>query len=73
LNARDKAYFLMKYYLKKPVHFKALTNYLKENEVLNTVQAVNKRKEVSTQTVHNELIKDSRFVLVGHGHYALTE
>jgi len=74
LNARDKAYFLMKYYLKKPVHFKALTNYLKENDDLNAIQAVNKkRKEVSTQTVHNELIKDPRFVLVGHGHYALTE
>jgi len=28
---------------------------------------------VSVQTVHNELIKDPRFVLVGHGHYALTE
>ena len=74
LNARDKAYFLMKYYLKKPVHFKALTNYLKESEVLNAAHADHKRKkEVSTQTVHNELIKDPRFVLVGHGHYALTE
>ena len=74
LNARDKAYFLMKYYLKKPVHFKALTHELKENDVFVTNQAVNKqRKEVSVQTVHNELIKDPRFVLVGHGHYALTE
>ncbi len=74
LNARDKAYFLMKYYLKKPIHFKALTNYLKENESLSINQAVYKpRKEVSVQTVHNELIKDPRFVLVGHGHYALTE
>ena len=74
LNARDKAYFLMKYYLKKPIHFKVLTNHLKESEFLNATQAVNrKRKEVSIQTVHNELIKDPRFVLVGHGHYALTE
>lgn len=64
----------MKYYLKKPVHFKALTSYLKENESLSINQAFNKhRKEVSVQTVHNELIKDPRFVLVGHGHYALTE
>ena len=74
LNARDKAYFLMKYYLKKPVHFKALTSYLKENGALNVNQMVDKKKkEVSVQTVHNELIKDPRFVLVGHGHYALTE
>jgi len=64
----------MKYYLKKPVHFKALTNYLKESNTLNINQVdTRKKKEVSIQTVHNELIKDSRFVLVGHGHYALTE
>jgi DNA-directed RNA polymerase delta subunit len=74
LNARDKAYFLMKYYLKKPVHFKALTSHLKENEALNVNQMVDKKKkEVSVQTVHNELIKDPRFVLVGHGNYALAE
>jgi DNA-directed RNA polymerase delta subunit len=64
----------MKYYLKKPIHFKALTSYLKESENLNVNQLVNrKKKEVSIQTVHNELIKDPRFVLVGHGRYALVE
>ncbi len=74
LNARDKAYFLMKYYLKKPVHFKALTNYIKENEDVIINQTANKKKKVvSVQTVHNELIKDNRFVLIGHGHYALAE
>lgn len=74
LNARDKAYFLMKYYLKKPVHFKALTNYIKEHEEITINQASNrKKKQVSVQTVHNELIKDDRFVLIGHGNYALAE
>ena len=30
-------------------------------------------KKVNDATCHNELIKDSRFVLVGRGLYALTE
>ena len=30
-----------------------------------------KRKNVTTQAIHNELIKDSRFVLIGRGIYAL--
>jgi hypothetical protein len=30
-----------------------------------------KRKDVTTQAIHNELIKDSRFVLIGRGIYAL--
>jgi DNA-directed RNA polymerase delta subunit len=64
----------MKYYLKKPVHFKALTNYIKEHEDIIINQTTNKKKKiVSVQTVHNELIKDDRFVLIGHGHYALAE
>lgn len=31
-----------------------------------------KRNNVTTQAIHNELIKDSRFVLVGRGIYALS-
>jgi len=31
------------------------------------------QKSVHTATVHNELIKDNRFVLVGRGLYALTD
>lgn len=30
-----------------------------------------KRKDVTTQAIHNELIKDKRFVLIGRGIYAL--
>ena len=29
------------------------------------------RKNVTTQAIHNELIKDTRFVLIGRGIYAL--
>ncbi|MDB5186313.1 MAG: hypothetical protein JWL85_836, partial [Candidatus Saccharibacteria bacterium] len=32
-----------------------------------------KRKYVTTQAIHNELIKDKRFVLIGRGIYALKE
>ncbi|HEX9594599.1 MAG TPA: hypothetical protein VF996_00470, partial [Candidatus Saccharimonadales bacterium] len=32
-----------------------------------------KRRDVTTQAIHNELIKDSRFVLIGRGIYALKE
>ena len=32
-----------------------------------------KRKDVTTQAIHNELIKDKRFVLIGRGIYALRE
>jgi len=41
-----------------PLHFREVTNLI-ENAHL--------------QTVHNEIIKDSRFVLVGRGIYALSE
>ena len=30
-----------------------------------------RRKNVTTQAIHNELIKDPRFVLIGRGIYAL--
>ena len=32
-----------------------------------------KHKDVTTQAIHNELIKDKRFVLIGRGIYALAE
>ncbi len=40
-----------------------------------TAEAINKifSRPVNTQTVHNELIKDDRFILVGRGLYALKE
>jgi hypothetical protein len=60
----DKAYLVMKYH-KKPEHYSAIT------------ELINKQKFDSRtaykETVHNELIKDSRFILIGRGIYALSE
>lgn len=59
---RDLAYLFMRKH-GSPMHFRevaaGITNTLKRN--------------AHPQTVHNELIKDNRFVLVGRGLYALTE
>jgi len=44
------------------------------NEIAEAIKGSNlKRKDVTTQAIHNELIKDSRFVLIGRGIYALKE
>ena len=50
---------------KKPLHFREISRLI-ENFGLS-------RKKVHSQTVHNELIRDKRFVLVGRGTYALRE
>lgn len=63
-GVRDKAYVVLKKN-KKPLHFKEIT------EMINN-KGFSKRK-ANMQTVHNELIKDSRFILVGRGIYALKE
>ena len=59
---KDKAYVALSKN-SQPMHF------------LEIAQAINKagwsKKKAHPQTVHNELIKDSRFVLVGRGLYAL--
>ncbi|MDP2909577.1 MAG: sigma factor-like helix-turn-helix DNA-binding protein [bacterium] len=62
---KDKAFLVFKKE-GKPLHF---TEVAKQIEKL----PVNGNKKVHTATVHNELIKDARFVLVGRGLYALTE
>lgn len=54
---RDKAYLVFKKE-QKPLHF---------NQVASLIDSA------LPQTVHNELIKDPRFVLVGRGIYALKE
>lgn len=60
----DKAYLVLKHHA-KPEH------YAKINEMINK-QGFD-GKTAHKETVHNELIKDKRFVLVGRGIYALTE
>ncbi|PIU99057.1 hypothetical protein COS59_01795 [Candidatus Wolfebacteria bacterium CG03_land_8_20_14_0_80_36_15] len=49
----------------KPLHFKEIA------ELINKISFDNKKAHY--QTVHNELIKDPRFVLVGRGMYSLAE
>ncbi len=63
-SIRDKVYLVLKRNT-RPMHFSEIAKRLDE------VQANPKR--VTTQAVHNELIKDKRFVLIGRGIYALAE
>lgn len=63
-GVRDKAYLVLKRE-NKPKHFSEIA------KLINTYGFDNKRANI--QTVHNELIKDLRFVLVGRGMYALNE
>ncbi len=63
-NIRDKIYVILQDE-NKPMHF---------NEIARSIRQSNfKRKDVTTQAIHNELIKDKRFVLIGRGIYALNE
>ena len=61
-NTRDFAYLTLKRH-GSPMHF---------TEVAKGIATLFKR-EAHPATTHNELIKDSRFVLVGRGLYALKE
>ena len=63
-SIRDKVYLVLKKN-GRPMHFSDIANKLSQ------VQA--NPKKVTTQAVHNELIKDKRFVLIGRGIYALAE
>lgn len=63
-GVRDKAYLVMKK-ANDPQHFTDIA------KLINVAKFDSKR--VNVQTVHNELIKDKRFVLVGRGLYALSE
>jgi DNA-directed RNA polymerase delta subunit len=61
---KDKAYLVVQK-THKPLHFR---------EISEAINKANFSKRIANpQTVHNELIKDSRFVLVGRGLYALTQ
>ncbi len=63
-GVRDKAFLVLKRD-GKPRHFREIT------QLINSSGFGDRRANV--QTVHNELIKDKRFVLVGRGLYGLTE
>ncbi len=61
---RDRVYLVLKK-RGEPLHFRTIAKSI--NEVKFDA------RKASAPTVHNELIKDSRFVLVGRGMYALAE
>ncbi|MSR89407.1 hypothetical protein EXS53_00490 [Patescibacteria group bacterium] len=63
-SIRDKIYLVLKK-IGRPIHFSEIADKI-------SVVAANPKK-VTTQAVHNELIKDPRFVLIGRGIYALSE
>jgi len=60
----DKAYLVLKQHT-KPEHYSIIT------EMINRAKFDN--RTAYKETVHNELIKDPRFILVGRGIYALDE
>ncbi|OGY36598.1 MAG: hypothetical protein A3E36_03340 [Candidatus Andersenbacteria bacterium RIFCSPHIGHO2_12_FULL_45_11b] len=60
----DKAFAVLRRH-GKPAHFRDITQMINSAEF--------DHKKANPQTVHNELIKDGRFVLVGRGLYGLKE
>jgi DNA-directed RNA polymerase delta subunit len=60
----DKAYLVLKHH-GKPEHYSVITKLINDHKFDS--------REAYQETVHNELIKDSRFVLIGRGIYALSE
>lgn len=62
-TARDKNYLVLKK-SNKPLHFREIA------DLINKLEGI---KPTHPDTVHNELIKDPRFVLVGRGVYALKD
>jgi hypothetical protein len=63
-NIRDKIYVILHQH-GKHMHFNEIASAIKGSDF--------KRKDVTTQAIHNELIKDTRFVLIGRGIYALKQ
>lgn len=63
-SIRDKSYIVLKRE-GKPMHFVEIANRITESAF--------DKKVVTTQAVHNELIRDEHFVLVGRGLYGLKE
>jgi len=56
-------YYVLKNY-GKPIHFTKISDLIKKEKA---------KKKFNIKTIHNVLISDSRFVLVGNGLYALRE
>lgn len=63
-GTREKIYTILKE-KKKPLHFKEIARIIDECKL--------SKKKAHPQTIHNELIKNEKFVLIGRGIYALRE
>ena len=61
---RNKVYLVLQA-AQKPLHFREIAKQIFKYKLENKIPHI--------QTVHNELIKDNRFVLVGRGLYTLRE
>ena len=62
-NIRDKIFVILES-KKEPMHFSDIAKEITDSNF--------KRRNVTIQAIHNELIKDPRFVLIGRGIYALS-
>jgi hypothetical protein len=62
-GVRDMAYLIFKKH-QKPLHFLETAKLIADQIT---------KRPVHAQTVHNELIKDNRFILIGRGMYGLAE
>lgn len=65
-GTRERAHLILKFF-GKPLHFREIARLIDEHGLYKP------GKKTHPQTVHNELIKDKRFVLVGRGTYALSD
>lgn len=65
-GTRERAHLILKVF-GKPLHFREIARLIDEHGLYKP------GKKTHPQTVHNELIKDKRFVLVGRGTYALSD
>jgi hypothetical protein len=63
-GTREKVHLILKEQ-KRPLHFIEIAEFIDKFEL--------GKKKAHPQTVHNELIKDERFILIGRGIYALSE
>ena len=63
-SIRDKTYLVLSRH-GRPLHFSDIAKHVRS---LGTT-----KRDVTIQAVHNELIKDKRFILIGRGIYALAE
>lgn len=65
-GTRERAHLILRV-TQKPLHFRDIAKLIDEHGLYKS------GKKTHPQTVHNELIKDDRFVLVGRGTYALSD